>query len=339
MRRTRLRLVLACLASAMVCASFFAPAAVAQSDVDSARSAIWATVQGADAQNQQLLNQFTADALAATSMDELHGARDTAHWKLDVVWYGAVDDIEAIRSLYPDDLGDDADAALAVLVRDHDGAHAEVEQLYRTIADALGTTTTTTTTKPPSVSTTTTTTTTKPPSVSTTTTTRPSTTSTSTTTTRPPTSTTSTTTSTTTTVPSEVVGTTTTTRPTTTTTEAGGGVPPGGGSDTPAISDDPALDRETVLATGTGGDEPAESAVGDVRAERTPATHMLMHTASVVLPPGLVEFAMSPFMAIEFLAWTLVEAIGSMLLPFLVLMAAVAWTAWREIRRPAAPVN
>ena len=145
-----MRLVLACLGSALMAISFLAPATGATMDVDSARSAIWAVVQQADAKNQQILNQFTTDALSSTSMEELDAARDKAHWRLDDLWYSSVDQIESLAALYPDELGGDADSALGTLTRDHDRAHAEVQRIYATIAGGMGTTTTstTTTTKP-----------------------------------------------------------------------------------------------------------------------------------------------------------------------------------------------
>ena len=298
---------------------------------DSSELDYW--VQWADNQNQVILNEFTNAALSACTMAELESARATADRGLDEVWNYANQKISFLVLEHPE-LEPDAAEARAALTADHDDAHAEVANTYAAKAAAIegscGTTTTTT-------STTTTTTTTTTPTTTTTTTS-------STTTTVPRSTTTSSTTS-------------TTTEPTTTTTTRPPaavfvGEPPGEEGGTAIGPDEPVSTRPAMTDPVMGVDDAMTSALvfdangivandgmGDTVAEGMAHTGMIsgMVTAgaSVLLPPGLVQKAVGPIIAMEFLVGTLIDSLGTMIVPLTVFLMAAGIVVWRESRRSA----
>jgi hypothetical protein len=280
-------------------------------------------VQWADNQNQVILNEFTNAALSACTMEDLNYARATADAKLDVVWNRANSEIDQIVS---DNLSLEALAAeaRAQLLIDHDEAHDEVATTYGIVAATMSPCPTTTT----------------------------STTAPGTTTTAPPTSTTTTTT----TAPTTTTSTTTTTEPTTTTTTRPPaavfvGEPPAEQGGT-AMRPDDGSTRRAMADPVIGGDDAMTSALvfdadgavmndglGDSVAEGMAHTGMVsgMFTAgaSVVLPPGLVQKAVGPIIAMEFLVRTLIDSLGTMIVPLTVFLMAAGIVVWRESRRSA----
>jgi hypothetical protein len=298
---------------------------------------IWDIVTQADAANQSILNEFTAAALAATTVEELKAAKSLADSRLDDVWWSAKGALDDIADDHPE-FEDEVDEAVAVLTADHNAAHAQVVTIYGVVLDSLtGGTVTTTTTQPPSSTTTTqppsTTTTTQPPS--TTTTTRP----TATTTTQPSTTTTTTSattrpTVTTTTQPS----TTTTTRPSTTTTTVASGVvpppsePPPSTSATPTGGEDGGGTLSAPPGLGTGG--------ADDGADPEPATgrrgivsEAITIGVSQVFPPAIAQFTAAPFVVVELLVFTMIDTVRTMLIPFLAITLVMLLFLWSENRR------
>ncbi|MGI9666809.1 MAG: hypothetical protein ACR2N2_06870 [Acidimicrobiia bacterium] len=310
MARTRLRTLIVVAATTVVVSVFAVPAQAGVAED------IWNVVYQAQANNDGALNQFAVEALGASTKTELQNARSSAHSRLDSIYSVSSNQLTAIGNANPG-YESELDQARTQLVRDHDSAHAEVEDIYQTVLDGLlgGTTTT----LPP------TTTTTTKPRPTTTTSTVPKTTTTvdaTTTTTVPPT--------TTTTVPD----TTTTTRATTTTTQAPAAAVPGGGSGQP-----PASTGETVgvaappAVQSTTTKTEQIDAEKTVRMERGVVSGMLESSASVVLPPMIVKFTVAPFIVLEVLFSTLFESAQSFLFPFLLLTAALGWFVWKDSRR------
>ncbi|MFO7701342.1 MAG: hypothetical protein R6W79_12150 [Acidimicrobiia bacterium] len=287
-------------------------------------------VRWADNENQDILNEFTIAALSACTMAELESARATADRRLDEVWNYANQKISFLVLEHPE-LEPDAAEARAALTADHDDAHAEVANTYAAKAAAIegscGTTTTT--------SSTTTTTTTMPTT----------TTTTSSTTTTVPRSTTTSSTTTTTTEPT----TTTTTRPPA---AVFVGEPPGEEGGTAIGPEEPVSTRPAMTDPVMGADDAMTSALvfdasgivandsmGDTVAEGMAQTGMIsgMVTAgaSVLLPPGLVQKAVGPIIAMEFLVGTLIDSLGTMIVPLTVFLMAAGIVVWRESRRSA----
>ena len=88
----------------------------------------------------------------------------------------------------------------------------------------------------------------------------------------------------------------------------------------------------------TGGDSGSVTDTDEgmaMRMERGMVSGMLESSASVVLPPSIARFTAAPFIVLEVLFSTLFESAQALLVPFLVLMATVAWFLWRETRRPS----
>lgn len=290
----------------------------------------------ADNQNQIVLNDFTNAAVSACTMAELNDDRATADSQLEAVWSYADQKIAFLVFEDPG-LAAAADLALEDLEEDHNDAHDEVAATYALVADAMvpcATTTTTTTT----------------PGTTTTTTSSPTTTSSTSTTV--PRSTTSSTTSTSTT-------TTTTMEPTTTTTtrplaavfvdeppgDRGGtavgsdvpvSTPPGATATDPVIDMDDAMTSALVFdADGIAINDGMGSSVAEGMAHTGMISGMFTAGASVLLPPGLVQKAVGPIIAMEFLVRTLIESLGTMIVPLTVFLMAAGFVIWRESRRSA----
>ncbi len=304
---------------------------------------VYQTILQARALNNEILNEFTTLALSASTADELKSYRVQADNSLEDVYWASMAQLDGIEAENPD-LASEISQARSIITNDHNAAHAEVSSIYQEVLQGLlgGTTTTTTVPK--------TTTTTTAPRPTTTTTTVPKTT---TTTTTVPTSTTTTTvvrpTTTTTTVPDT---TTTTTRPddSTTTPTIGGGTGGDGtngsggtgtpGTDQPTATEPPPEETATVIAApvSVSADDTVSLTDTDkgkeMRMERGMVSGMLESSASVVLPPTIARFTAAPFIVLEVLFSTLFESAQALLMPFLVLMATVAWFMWRETRRP-----
>lgn len=83
----------------------------------------------------------------------------------------------------------------------------------------------------------------------------------------------------------------------------------------------------------------ANDGMGDTVAEGMAHTGMIsgMVTAgaSVLLPPGLVQKAVGPIIAMEFLVGTLIDSLGTMIVPLTVFLMAAGIVVWRESRRSA----
>ncbi|HSJ72271.1 MAG TPA: hypothetical protein VLA29_11575 [Acidimicrobiia bacterium] len=288
-------------------------------------------VQWADNQNQVILNEFTNAALSACTMAELNSARATADSKLDVVWNTANSQINLLEAADPE-LALDAAGARAELQSDHDEAHAEVAATYTAKSAAMGSCATTTTTTPPG----TTTTTSAPTTTSSTTTTVPRSTTTSSTTTTSTTTTTEPPTTTTTTQPAAVfVGEPpaeqggTAIRPD----EAASGRP---AMADPVIGDDDAMTSALVFdADGAIMNDGMGDSVAEGMAHTGTVSAMFTAGASVVLPPGLVQKAVGPIIAMEFLVRTLIASLGTMIVPLTVFLMAAGIVVWRESRRSA----
>lgn len=318
-RRITARIAVGYLVAALAISAIAVPA-LADVDLNAIRAEIWQVVDTAWGRNQQVLDQFAADAVAATNKTQLDSARSKAQTSLDNIWYNAVDTLDAKLALSPDALAADVAAAKGKLQTDHDAAHAEVDDLYATVLESLPPPTTTTTTKVPP--TTTTTTTTKVPPTTTTTTTVPRTT---------------------TTVP-ESTTTTTTVADTTTTTVASGVAPPGRGTgpdvgrkataiDSVMGAADPATATPMVFAA-LSSDQKAhnDDAIAAKRKEMGMVSAMVSSGASVVLPPGVARIAVAPILLVEILIGTLFESMRELLVPVVMLVMAVAVFVWRETR-------
>ena len=103
------------------------------------------------------------------------------------------------------------------------------------------------------------------------------------------------------------------------------------------MGNDPAATGQLAFADdGTVVSETVTAAMTEMRYENAPAMAMIVDRASIVLPPGLVEIAARPLVAAEYIARAFFDSVGSMLIPFVTLMAAVAWMLWRESRRTRA---
>jgi hypothetical protein len=317
-RRITARIAVGYLVAALAISAIAVPA-LADVDLNAIRAEIWQVVDTAWGRNQQVLDQFAADAVAATNKTQLDSARGRAQTSLDNIWYDAVDTLDAKLALSPDELAADVAAAKGKLTTDHDAAHAEVDDLYATVLESLPPPTTTTTTKVPP---TTTTTSTVPR----------------------PTTTTSTVPRTTTTVP-ESTTTTTTVGDTTTTTVGSGVAPPGGeagpggGREATAIDSvmsetDPATATPMVFAA-PSSDQKAhnDDAIAEKRKEMGMVSAMVSSGASVVLPPGVARIAVAPILLVEILIGTLFESMRELLAPVMMLVMAVAVFVWRETRR------
>lgn len=328
---------------ALIAAVVLVPFTATAAPIDDARAQIWVIVNQADAHNQHILNDFAVAATGATTVEELDAAYATGYGALEARWYQANAYIDDIVEDFPE-LQGEASIAKAQLLDDHNGAHFEMDALYDLVHGSLGSTTTTTSTS---------TTTTVPPTTSTSTSTSTTSTSTSTTTTvaRSTTTTTRPDTTTTTTTTTErpgpitttVAPTTTSTSTTTTTAAIGIGTPGSGngtgtGSDgSPTVGNDPAATGQLTFADdGTVMSETVTAAMSDMRYDNAPAMAVIVDRASIVLPPGLVEMAARPLVAVEYIARAFFDSVGSMVIPFVTLMAAVAWMLWRESRRTRA---
>ena len=304
--------------------------------VDEARTQIQQIVQAADNYNQTVLNQFAQAATSATTVDQLDAAYSTGYNSLEARWYQANADIDAILDVFPE-LQSFAAGQEAKLLQDHNAAHAEMDGLYDLVRDSLENPTTTTTTTISTTSTSTTSTsTTSTSTTSTTSTTVPTTTSTvaRTTTTVPTTTTTSTRDTSTTTSSTSSTTTTIATTTTTTPVAADGGIAGGDGSSGPTVGEDPAGSGELAFADdGTVMNDSVKAMMDDSMQDRAPAMARVVETASIVLPPGIVEAAARPLIAIEFIVRAFFDSVGTMLLPLITLLMAVAFVMWRESRR------
>jgi len=333
-RRITTGLVVGYLFGVLALATITAPPAGAE-------SLPWGIVDAAWSSNQNVINQFTADAIAAieaSNKAQLDSARARAHTSLEDIWYDAIARLDAYGELNPDQAGEVAKAK-GQLLADHDGAHAEIDALYQ---DALGSMTSPTTSTTTSTSTTTTmptTTSTSTPDTSSTTTVPRSTTTT------VPRSTTSTTQSPSTTT------TTTTTFATTTTTKAdsvviptvGGDEPPGtsgrGEISTTLGEADSATSTPAVFAGIREGDQAHfDDMLASKRKEMGMVSAMVSSGASVVLPPGLARIAVAPVLLIEFLIGTLFASVRELIVPVVMLVMAVSVFVWRETRRTSVRV-
>lgn len=307
-----------------------------------AESLPWGIVDAAWSSNQNVINQFTADAIAAieaSNKAQLDSARARAHTSLEDIWYDAIARLDAYGELNPDQAGEVAKAK-GQLLADHDGAHAEIDALYQNALGSMTSPTTSSTTSTTSTSTTTTmptTTSTSTPVTSSTTTVPRSTT---TTVPRSTTSTTSTTQSPSTTT------TTTTTFATTTTINADSVVIPTVGEDEPPGTSgrgqisttlgeaDSATSTPAVFAGIREGDQAHfDDMIASKRKEMGMVSAMVSSGASVVLPPGLARIAVAPVLLIEFLIGTLFASVRELIVPVVMLVMAVSVFVWRETRR------
>jgi hypothetical protein len=339
-RRITTRIIVSYLAVALTLA-VVSPAFGAV-DLVAIRAAILAVVDNAWARNQQILDDFTAEAIGASTPGELTTARVRAHTRLDTVWDDSIGKLDGYLALAPAELGNDVAEAKNELLLDHNTAHAEVDDLAAYIMETKFSTTTTTT---------------QPPTTTTTTTTQPPTTTTTTTTTRPPDTTTTGAPEPTTTTTSPPDTTTTTRPPTTTTTVVGttGGGPGTGGHGTIGPSRPPGDTTSTGPSGGAVGDAiavvDAATLVSPVFAatsvedqahlddmiesnmQHGMVSMMLSAGAAVVLPDRVAQVAVAPIVLIEMLIGTLFESLRDLVIPLVMLVLAIAVFLWRETRR------
>jgi len=257
------------------------------------------TVQQAQAAMQQVLNQFTNDAINATSQDELASLQTRAHADIHAIHTAAIAKLDIYLAAYPDELADQVSEAKDDLAESDAEAHAEVDSVTALIGPTLPPATTTTTTTVPPTTTTSTTTTTVPPTT-TSTTTRTTVTST-TSTTVPPTTTTTTPAATTTTQPTST---------TTTTVDAAPPVPPPpGSSQAPAVRPIDAMPASAVFDTPT---KRAFSFSEATRSDSRMMTGTLVNSMSVVLPPSVATAVLSLPIVIEIIVGTLFDSAQSL---------------------------
>ena len=97
------------------------------------------------------------------------------------------------------------------------------------------------------------------------------------------------------------------------------------------MQDDPAIEGGMIIDafadTDASGGVVVEEHVGPV------SGFIMAAAASVSLPPGLVDAAVSPFVVFEVLIATLFESLESILLPLSILAAMSSIFIWRETRQ------
>ncbi|VAW03403.1 hypothetical protein MNBD_ACTINO01-685 [hydrothermal vent metagenome] len=266
----------------------------------------------AEADMQTVLNRFTYEAIQASTLEELETVRDRAHSDIAVIRDTAFGDVDALLSLFPDELTSDAADARQRIDSAARSAHDEIDDLTGQVAPSL-----------PPAPTTTTTTTTVP---RTTTTTDP----TPTTTTVPRTTTTTDPTPTTTNV---AVTTTTTTMTAPPTSPAPPDPPPDiGEAVVYALTPPPQLETPT---------DELPSVTAALRSESGLVTGAFVATMSVVMPPSVATAVMSVPIVIEILIGTVFSSVRALVVPILVLIVVGGALAWREaglsVHRRGAP--
>lgn len=322
MRRLTLRFTVVYASLLVLFAAVTVPA-LGSEDLPWYEAKISSTVSQAEASMQQVLNQFTTDAINASSQAELSSLQAAAHADIDAIYSSAINKLNGYLAAYPDELAAQVDLAKARLAQSESAAHAEIDTTASQIKPTLPPVTTTTTTMPPTTTTTTTkgvtTTTTK--NVTTTTTT-PRTTTTSSTTLPP--------TTTSTTVPPTTTTTTGADSSTTTTVAAAAPPPPPPGTDqrTPSSTID-------SMPPSANFDRAAGRALSFTEAMRTDSRMMtgtLVQGMSVVLPPAVATAVLSLPIVIEIVLGTLFDSVQSLVVPMLILVAAATIIIWRESR-------
>jgi len=261
----------------------------------------------AEADMQTTLNRFTYEAIQAATLEDLAAASNRAHIDITIVRDTAFTEVDALLSLFPDELASDAADARRRIDAAAGAAYAEIDDITGQVAPSLSPAPTTTTTVPP-----------------TTTTVAP----TSTTTTAPPTTTT-----TTMAAPSTTTATTTsaTTLATTTTTPATATPPMG----SPPPKPPPSIDDAVVYALTPPPqlDVPADgspSGVGTLRSETGLVTGTFLTTMSVVMPPSVATAVLSVPIVIEILIGTVFSSVRALVVPILVLIVVGGALVWRE---------
>jgi hypothetical protein len=102
----------------------------------------------------------------------------------------------------------------------------------------------------------------------------------------------------------------------------------------PVIGDDDAMTSALVFdADGAIMNDGMGDSVAEGMAHTGTVSGMFTAGASVVLPPGLVQKAVGPIIAMEFLVRTLIESLGTMIVPLTVFLMAAGIVVWRESRR------
>ncbi len=281
-------------------------------------------VQEAQAEMQTVLNQFTIEATQVTTLPELLALQTEANSEINIIRDAAFVDLDSYLSAYPTELASHVLAAKSQINTSAAAAHDEITTTTDQIAPTLAPVTTTTTVPPTTTTTTTATTTTTVPRT-TTTTTAPRTK------TSGPTTTTTITATTTTTDPRTTTTTTVPTTTTTTTTVAAAFLPtPPTGSDAlPDAEVDYALTPPPVFETASTS---SRSISDTIRSESGMVTAAIVDGMSVVLPPSVAAAVLSLPIVIEIIIGTLFTSMQSLILPILVLLAAVAVLVWWESR-------
>ncbi len=273
-------------------------------DPPSARLEMDQIVVQAEADMQTVLNQFTNEAIAAETIEQLNAAHDRADRRIATIRSAAVTEIDTLLTQFPDDISADAAAARNKITAAARDAYDEIDYITSLVAPSI----TPTTTIPPTTTSTTTTMTTAPPTT-TTTTTIPSTT-----TTAPPT----------TTIPSTT---------TTTTLAAALDIDP----TPPPQSDTPlGIDAEIAYTITPPPqlnlqDDPEQTRT-TLRPETSMITSALIENMSVVMPPSVATAVLSLPIVIEILLGTLFSSARSLVLPTAMLIIAAAVLMWREVR-------
>jgi hypothetical protein len=293
--------------------------------VASTRIEIDAAVVQAEANMQSVLNQFTSDAISATSLEELFAARDRANSDIAGIRDRAIATVDALVALYPDDLTADGASARSRIDSAASDAYVEIDDITAQVAPSL----------PPTSTTTTTTTTTTTVAPTTTTTTLAPTTTTTTTTTVPRTTTTTTEPTTTTTTIARDTTTTTVTSTTTTTTIAAVVAPPS----TPPTDTSAAIDESVVYAIAppprfTGTLEAPTSVSEMLQPESGMVTAAFIEGMSVVVPPSVATAVLSLPIVLEILIGTIFTSVRSLVVPMAFLLVAVGILVWREMKLP-----
>ncbi|MCL1598535.1 MAG: hypothetical protein M3094_05085 [Actinomycetia bacterium] len=268
----------------------------------------------AEADMQTVLNRFTYEAIQASTLEELAAARDRAHSDITIIRDTAFGDVDALLSLFPDELASDAADARRRIDSAARSARDEIDDLTGQIAPSLPpapTATTTTTTVPR------TTTTTAPTPTTTTTTVAATTTVPRTTTTTAPTPTTTTTT----------VAATTTTVMTAPPTSAAPPDPPPDIGEVVVYTLTPPPQLETPT-------DELPPVTGALRSESGLVTGAFVATMSVVMPPSVATAVMSVPIVIEILIGTVFSSVRALVVPILVLIVVGGALVWREAGLP-----
>ncbi len=167
MHRTSSRLILGQMILAVLLVGVAMPAFGAD-DAPGTSIEITQVVVQAEADMQTILNRFTYDAIQTATLEELAAVSNRAHTDITIIRDTAFTEVDALLSLFPDELVSDAADARRRIDSAANSAHGEIDDITGQVAPSL-LPAPTTTTVPPTTTTISPTTTTVAPTTTTTT--------------------------------------------------------------------------------------------------------------------------------------------------------------------------